>query len=64
MQPSELEQLPFYEYHYLVKDLTEYLKQEKDANERQSAQIDDTRSTYKQPSMPKFNQPRVNVPKI
>tara|TARA_R110000796_G_scaffold138577_4_gene254663 strand:- start:248 stop:427 length:180 start_codon:yes stop_codon:yes gene_type:complete len=59
-----LDRLPFYEYHYLVKDLTEHLKAEKEANDKQSTSAEAAQGSYKQPKMPTFKQPSFKAPKM
>jgi hypothetical protein len=60
MQPSELNEMDYYEYWYIVKDLIEHLKKEKEAQDGQNSQQNEAmsgmRSGMKMPnmSMPKM----------
>ena len=38
-QPSELDLMPYYEYHWLVEDLQEILEQAKDTRNKASSQV-------------------------
>lgn len=71
MQPSEIENMYYYEYWYYVKNLAEYIKQKNKANEDQQEQANkqqgDMSSKYKTPKMPKvptFKQPSMKMPKL
>ena len=64
VQPTEIEQMDYYEFHYLVKDLTDHLKQEKEAHDKQNEQVNQGSSRYKQPNMPKMSVPKFNTPKL
>ncbi len=41
MQPSEVENLPFYEYEFIVQNLIDILKEKQEAEEGQSKQYAD-----------------------
>lgn len=41
MQPSEVEQLPFYEYEFIVQNLIDILKEKQEAEEGQTKQYKD-----------------------
>jgi len=56
--------MDFYEYHYLVKDLSDHLKQEKEANEKQNETVNSQASAYKQPKMPNMKMPTMSAPKM
>ena len=71
MQPSEIENMYYYEYWYYVKNLSDYIKeknkqtkdQQEQANERQSSMS----SKYKTPKMPKvptMRTPTLKMPKL
>jgi hypothetical protein len=51
MQPSELESMEYYEFHYLVKDLTEHLKSENDRNGGSQDKAGEMMNNMKMPSM-------------
>ena len=61
IQPSELEHLEYYEYHYLIKDLTEHLKKESDANKGQQDATGDMMSKMK---MPNIKMPNMRTPSL
>ena len=54
----------YYEYHYLVKDLSDHLKQEKEANDKQNEAANAQYSAYKQPKMPNMKMPSLSQPKM
>lgn len=51
IQPSELEAMEYYEFHYLMKDLIDHLKKENDANQGHKDQTGDMMSKMKIPNM-------------
>ena len=53
--------MDFYEFHYLVEDLLDYLKKENEANQGQKDQAGDMMSKMKMPnmSMPNFKMPKI-----
>ena len=61
MQPSELERLEYYEFHYLVKDLIEYIKEENKQNQGQNDAASGAMGNMKMPNMkmPSFNMPKM-----
>jgi len=61
LQPSELEKMEYYEFHYLVKDLLEFLQKENDANQAQSEQGSDMASKMKVPNM---KVPNMKIPSL
>jgi hypothetical protein len=61
IQPSELEALDYYEFHYLVKDLLEFLKKQNEANSGQQEQAGDIMSKMKMPNM---KMPTMKMPKL
>ena len=61
MQPSELDRMEYYEFHYLVKELIEHMKRESDANSGQQAQSNDMMSSMKMPNM---KMPSMKMPKM
>jgi len=40
MQPSEIEQMPYYEYEYLIEDLETIIKEKNDAENGKSGSTD------------------------
>jgi hypothetical protein len=71
MQPSEIENLYYYEFWYYLKNLSEYIKeknnQNKDQEEQSAKQSSDMSSKYKSPSMPKIptmKAPSMKMPKF
>lgn len=56
--------MAYYEYHYLVKDLSEHLKQEKEANDKQNDAVNSQAGAYKQPKMPNMKMPSMSTPKM
>jgi len=70
MQPSEIENMFYYEYWYFVKNLQEHIKdknnQNKDQEEQQQQQASEY-SSMKAPSMPKIptmKAPSIKMPKM
>lgn len=76
LQPSEIEALPYYEYWYYVKHLTEHLKGQDSANRKEQdkyeEQSNDMKSQAKMPKMPNYGNfnagsmkmPSVKLPKL
>ena len=70
MQPSEIENMYYYEYWYYVKNLSEYIKEKNkkqgDSQEQQSKQMSSMRSQYtpKMPKTPKISTPSLRMPKL
>jgi|TARA_Y100000385_G_C12855225_1_gene534867 hypothetical protein len=71
MQPSEIENLFYYEFWYYVKNLSDYIKeknnQNKDQQEQQAQQQSEMSSKYKTPKMPSvqsFKAPSMKMPKF
>jgi len=70
MQPSEIENMYYYEYWYYVKNLSEYIKaknkQQTEQQEQQDKSMASMRSQYKpkMPTAPKIKTPSVRLPKI
>lgn len=71
MQPSEIENMYYYEFWYYLKNLSEYIKeknnQNKDQEEQSAKQQSEMSSKYKTPSMPKVPQmkaPSMKMPKF
>jgi hypothetical protein len=71
MQPSEIENLFYYEFWYYVKNLSDYIKeknnQNKDQQEQQAQQQSEMTSRYKtpkMPSVPSFKAPSMKMPKF
>jgi len=59
--PSELDNLDYYEYHYIIKELVEHLKKENEANKSQNEQVGDMSSKMK---VPKISIPKMNIPRM
>ena len=71
MQPSEIENMYYYEYWYYVKNLSEHIKaknkQQGEQQEQQDKQMSSMRSQYKTPKMPKppkLSTPSIKMPKF
>lgn len=71
MQPSEIENMFYYEYWYYVRNLSDYIKeknnQNKEQEEQQAKQQSELSSKYKTPAMPKVPQmkaPSLKMPKF
>ena len=71
MQPSEIENMYYYEFWYYVKNLSDYIKnktkQQGDQQEQQAKQMSSMRSAYKAPKMPKtpkISSPSIKMPKF
>jgi PAB1-binding protein PBP1 len=70
MQPSEIEEMYYYEYWYYVQNLQEYIKTKNKQNEDQQEQANEQQNTmsskYKAPTMPKIpsmKAPSMKMPK-
>jgi hypothetical protein len=61
IQPSELDNLEYYEYHYLIKDLIEHLKNEQ---KNQQGEKDQTQGMMSNMKMPSFKMPNMSMPKM
>ena len=61
MQPSELEKLEYYEFHYLMKDLADYLEKKNAAEGEQQEQGKDMMGNMKMPNM---KLPNMKMPKM
>jgi hypothetical protein len=61
IQPSEVESLPFYEYHYIVKELSTMLKEQEKGNSKQSEEMNEQMANIKssQPKMPNMTMPKM-----
>jgi hypothetical protein len=71
MQPSEIENMYYYEYWYYVKNLSEYIKNKNKSQTDQQEQADQQQSSmsskYKSPTMPKIpsmKTPSFKMPKM
>ena len=66
MQPSEIENMDYYEFWYYVKNLSDYIKeknkQQSAQQEQQEAQSSQMSSAYKTPKMPKV--PNIKPPSL
>lgn len=70
MQPSEIENMYYYEYWYYVKNLQEYIKaknkqhtDQQEQQEKQSAAMR-SQSTPKMPKVPSMKAPSIRMPKL
>ena len=61
LQPSELEKMEFYEYHYLLRDLTDHIKKEQDANKGQQDSTSEMMSGMK---IPNIKMPTMRTPSL
>tara|TARA_Y100000287_G_scaffold182444_1_gene180000 strand:+ start:2868 stop:3089 length:222 start_codon:yes stop_codon:yes gene_type:complete len=73
MQPSEIENMFYYEYWYYVKNLSEYIKeknkQQQAQQEQQEERSSSMRNQYKpkapkMPKMPSIKTPSFKMPKM
>ena len=69
MQPSEIENMFYYEYHYHLRELSAMLKeQQKDSEKQESAQNDQMAamksSMPKMPNMSAPKMPNIKMPKL
>lgn len=53
--------MPYYEFHYLISDLIEYLKEKNKAEQGQKDQAGDMMGNMK---MPNFKMPNITMPKL
>lgn len=51
--------MEYYEFHYLVKDLLDFLKKENEANKQQNEQAGGS-----VPKMPNMKMPNMRMPKL
>ena len=61
LQPSEIEALDYYEYHYFIKDLADVLKKKQETDNNSNEEAQKQQQGYK---MPKVNMPTVKMPSI
>lgn len=61
LQPSEIEALDYYEYHYFIKDLADVLKKKQETDNNSNEEAQKQQQGYK---MPKVNMPSVKMPSI
>jgi len=67
MQPSEIENMYYYEYWYYVKNLQEHLKERNKQNKDQQEQANERTNSFKTPKMPKvpnLKTPSLKMPKL
>jgi sortase (surface protein transpeptidase) len=70
LQPSEIENLYYYEYWYYVKNLQEYLKAKNKQQEDQQEQAEAQKNSYKMhktpkmPKVPNLKTPSLKTPKL
>ena len=61
LQPSEIEALDYYEFHYFVKDLSDVLKKKQESEDNTNEQAQKQQQGYK---VPKVNMPSVKMPRM
>ena len=61
IQPSELDNMEYYEFHYLVNDLVDHMKMENKQNAGQQEQTNDMMGSMK---MPNLKMPSMKMPKM
>ena len=61
IQPSELDNMDYYEFQYLVKELLDHLKRENEANKGQQDQQSGMMGNMKMPNM---KIPSMKIPKM
>ena len=61
IQPSELDNMEYYEFQYLVKELLDHLKRENEANKGQQDQQSGMMGNMKMPNM---KIPSMKIPKM
>lgn len=66
IQPSEVESLPYYEYFYIVKELSEMLKEQQKGNTKQEDSMNEKMDSMKSqtPKMPNMKVPSIKMPKF
>lgn len=69
IQPSEVESLPYYEYFYIVKELSEMLKEQQKGNTRQEESMNEKMDSMKSqmpkmPNMASMKAPSIKMPKL
>jgi hypothetical protein len=61
LQPSEIEALDYYEFHYFVKDLADVLKKKQESEGTANEQAQKQQPGYK---MPNVKMPNVKMPSM
>lgn len=62
IQPSEIDKMIYFEYEYLLEDISEYTKkQEADYKKQENQYKLPNYNSFKTPS---FNIPKMNIPKL
>lgn len=70
MQPSEIEEMYYYEYWYYVKNLQDYIKSKNKQQMDQQEHAESQQSAYrspkapKMPSVPSMKAPSLKMPKL
>lgn len=75
IQPSEIERMPYYEFEYMLEDITEITKQQQKQQEEQEKEYAQQQKAYNpktmmssmQQSMPKISMPSmptISMPKL
>lgn len=75
IQPSEIEKMPYYEFEYMLEDITQITKEQQKQQEEQEKQYAEQQHMYNpkammssmQNSMPKMSMPampKINMPKL
>lgn len=72
IQPSEIDKMQYWQYEWLTDEIKEITKEQEKENERQQKEQESLKSSMNtnsmmrniQSSMPSFNMPTVNMPKL
>jgi len=61
--------MPYYEYHYHLKELSTMLKDQQKGQEKEESSMNDQMSSMKSsmpkmPKMPSMSQPNIKMPKL
>jgi hypothetical protein len=66
LQPSEIDALEYYEYHYFIKDMSDVLKKQKEGqdNEQQNANEQYGKNSLGSIKTPKVNMPKMSMPSM
>lgn len=68
LQPSEIENMPFYEFEYTLENLKDFLKEKNEAEKGQSDQMNKNMpdmSKFKAPKMPSTpKMPNIKMPRL
>lgn len=70
VQPSEIGQMRYYEYEWILEEIQVIQKEQEKQNEQQQKEMASMRSSYNPQKMmsnmkmPSMNMPKVNIPKL